>query len=145
MFFWNSLVFSMIQRMLAIWSLVPLPFLNSLLSEPPEKLTYFFKAVPFSSLYCFYLLHAMSTINGFPILCAFSLFPFCNVFRMAFHTGAKWSLIVLLILMPLINHNVQHLGYIFLKQCDENLWLKVFFLSVCQFLTCFDGIPLKVF
>ena len=28
MFFWNSLTFSMIQRMLAIWSLVPLPFLK---------------------------------------------------------------------------------------------------------------------
>ena len=28
MFFWNSLGFSMIQRMLAIWSLVPLPFLK---------------------------------------------------------------------------------------------------------------------
>ena len=28
MFFWNSLAFSMIQRILAIWSLVPLPFLN---------------------------------------------------------------------------------------------------------------------
>ena len=27
-FFWNSLAFSMIQRMLAIWSLVPLPFQN---------------------------------------------------------------------------------------------------------------------
>ena len=27
-FFWNSLAFSMIQRMLAIWSVVPLPFLN---------------------------------------------------------------------------------------------------------------------
>ena len=27
-FFWNSLDFSMIQWMLAIWSLVPLPFLN---------------------------------------------------------------------------------------------------------------------
>ena len=26
MFFWNSLAFSMIQQMLAIWSLVPLPF-----------------------------------------------------------------------------------------------------------------------
>ena len=26
MFFWNSLPFSVIQRMLAIWSLVPLPF-----------------------------------------------------------------------------------------------------------------------
>ena len=28
MFSWNSLAFSLIQRMLAIWSLVPLPFLN---------------------------------------------------------------------------------------------------------------------
>ena len=28
MFFWNSLAFSMIQGMLTIWSLVPLPFLN---------------------------------------------------------------------------------------------------------------------
>ena len=28
MFFWNSLALSMIQRMLAIWSLVPLPFLK---------------------------------------------------------------------------------------------------------------------
>ena len=28
MFFWNSLAFSMIQWMLASWSLVPLPFLN---------------------------------------------------------------------------------------------------------------------
>ena len=28
MFYWNSLAFSMIQRMLAIWSLVPLPFLK---------------------------------------------------------------------------------------------------------------------
>ena len=30
MFFWNSLAFSMIQWMLAIWSLVPMPFLNQL-------------------------------------------------------------------------------------------------------------------
>ena len=28
MFFWNSLAFSMIQLMLTIWCLVPLPFLN---------------------------------------------------------------------------------------------------------------------
>ena len=28
MLFWNSLAFSVIQQMLAIWSLVPLPFLN---------------------------------------------------------------------------------------------------------------------
>ena len=30
MFFWNSLAFSMIQWMLAIWSLIPLPFLKQL-------------------------------------------------------------------------------------------------------------------
>ena len=30
MFFWNSLAFSMIQRILAICSLVPLPFLIQL-------------------------------------------------------------------------------------------------------------------
>ena len=29
MFFWNSLAFSVVQWMLAIWSLVPLPFLNT--------------------------------------------------------------------------------------------------------------------
>ena len=28
MFFWNSLAFLMIQQMLAVWSLVPLPILN---------------------------------------------------------------------------------------------------------------------
>ena len=28
MFFWNSLAFSVMQQMLAFWSLVPLPFLN---------------------------------------------------------------------------------------------------------------------
>ena len=33
MFFWNSLAFSMIQRMLAIWSPVPLPFLASLMAQ----------------------------------------------------------------------------------------------------------------
>ena len=32
MFFWNSLAFSMTQQMLAIWSLVPLPFLKNSLN-----------------------------------------------------------------------------------------------------------------
>ena len=35
MFFWDSLAFSMIQWMLAIWSLVPLPFLNA--HSDPER------------------------------------------------------------------------------------------------------------
>ena len=38
-FFWNSLVFSMIQWMLAIWSLVPLPFLNPAWSSGSSRFT----------------------------------------------------------------------------------------------------------
>ena len=40
MFFWNSLVFSTIQRMLAIWSLVPLPFLNPAWTSGSSRFTY---------------------------------------------------------------------------------------------------------
>ena len=38
MFFWNSLVFSVIQRMFAIWSLVPPPFLNSACAHQDPKI-----------------------------------------------------------------------------------------------------------
>ena len=37
---WNSLAFSVIQRMLAIWSLVPLPFLNPAGTSGSSPLTY---------------------------------------------------------------------------------------------------------
>ena len=40
MFFWNSLAFSMIQRMLAIWSLVPLPFLKPAWASGSSQFTY---------------------------------------------------------------------------------------------------------
>ena len=40
MFFWNSLAFSMIQQMLAIWSLVPLPFLNSAWTSGSSRFMY---------------------------------------------------------------------------------------------------------
>ena len=40
MFFWNSLAFPMIQWMLAIWSLVPLPFLNPAWTSGSSQLTY---------------------------------------------------------------------------------------------------------
>ena len=39
-FFWNSIVFSMIQQMLAIWSLVPLPFLNPAWTSASSLFTY---------------------------------------------------------------------------------------------------------
>ena len=40
MFFWNSLPFSMIQRMLAIWSLVPLPFLKPAWTSGSSRFMY---------------------------------------------------------------------------------------------------------
>ena len=39
-FFWNSLAFSMIQCMLAVWSLVPLPFLNLACLSGNSQFTY---------------------------------------------------------------------------------------------------------
>ena len=40
MFFWNSLAFSIIQQMLAIWSLVPLPFLKAAWTSGSSRFTY---------------------------------------------------------------------------------------------------------
>ena len=40
MFFWNSLAFLMIQQILAIWSLVPLPFLNPAWTSGSSWFTY---------------------------------------------------------------------------------------------------------
>ena len=40
MLFWNSLAFSMIQHMLAIWSLVPLPFLKPSWTSGSSRYTY---------------------------------------------------------------------------------------------------------
>ena len=40
MFFWNSIAFSVMQRMLAIWSLVPLPFLKPAWTSGNSWFTY---------------------------------------------------------------------------------------------------------
>ena len=40
MFFWNSLAFSLIRQMLAIWYLVPLPFLNPAWTSGSSQFTY---------------------------------------------------------------------------------------------------------
>ena len=40
MFFWNSVAFLMIQQMLAIWSLVPLAFLNPAWTSGSSQFTY---------------------------------------------------------------------------------------------------------
>ena len=41
MLFWNSFAFLMIQRMLAIWSLVPLPFLNPACTPGNSRFSYY--------------------------------------------------------------------------------------------------------
>ena len=43
MFFWNSLAFSMIQQMLAIGSLAPLPFLNPARTSESSQFTLLLK------------------------------------------------------------------------------------------------------
>ena len=40
MFFWNSLAFSMIQQMLTIWSLIPLPFLKPAWTSKSSQFIY---------------------------------------------------------------------------------------------------------
>ena len=69
-----------------------------------------------------------------------------RIFIMAFHTGAEWSLVVLLTCTPLINHDIQHVYigelFFFFKQLDENLQLIVFLLSFC----CFQSLsPVSLF
>ena len=46
MFFWNYLAFLMIQGMLAIWSLVPLPFLNPTWTSRSSWFTYCWSEQP---------------------------------------------------------------------------------------------------
>ena len=43
--FWNPLAFSMIQQMLAIWSLVPVPFLNPAWTSGISQFTYYWSLV----------------------------------------------------------------------------------------------------
>lgn len=106
-------------------------FLGVLLQDLIVAL-FFFKAVPFSPLYCFYLLPATSTINGFPSLCIFTVSSLQNV-----HDGlSHWCRVIPHYALDshtsLIDHDVQQFGY-FLKQCDKNLQLKVFFFKSANF------------
>ena len=50
MFFWNSLAFSMIQQMLAIWSLVPLPFLKPAWTSGSSHFAYCWRLTSLDSI-----------------------------------------------------------------------------------------------
>ena len=67
MFFWNSLAFSMIQRMLAIWSLVPLPLLKPAWTSGSSRFTYCW-SLAWRILSITLLACEMSAISGGQIL-----------------------------------------------------------------------------
>ena len=69
-FFWNSLAFSVIQQMLAIWFLVPLPFLNPLCTSGSSQFMYcwnlawrIFHSLLWNTTLCDY-----DTVKGFSII-----------------------------------------------------------------------------
>ena len=67
MLFWDSLAFFMIQHLLAIWSLVPLPFLNPSWTSGSSRFTYWLEAWlgEFWALLCWHVrwVQLCSTLN----------------------------------------------------------------------------------
>ena len=95
-FFFNSLAFSIIQWMLAIWSLVFLPFLNTLWSSESSQFTYsWILAGEFWALlcYCMRWVQLWGSLNIFVIAFLWDwmktdLFQFCGyccVFQICWH------------------------------------------------------------
>ena len=80
MFFWNSLAFSMVQQMLAIWSLVPLPFLKPAWTSGSLQFTY-----------CWSLAWRILSIN----LLACEMMQLCGSLSILWHCfslGLEWKL-----------------------------------------------------
>ena len=74
-FFWNSLAFSMVQRMLAIWSLVPLPFLYWAWTSGSSQFTY-----------CWSLTWRILSIT----LLACKMSTMCGSFSILWHCLSLW-------------------------------------------------------
>ena len=64
MFFWNSLAFSMIQQMLAFWSLVPLPLFFFLFF----KILFYFLTLQYCIGFAIYRNESAIGVHVFPIL-----------------------------------------------------------------------------
>ena len=88
MFFWNSLAFSIIQWILAIWSVVLLPFLNSTCTYESSQFTYYL-SLAWSMLSITLLACEMSTFVSFiGIVMKTDLFQSCGhcwVFQTCWH------------------------------------------------------------
>ena len=78
--FWNSLAFAMIQQMLAIWSLVPLSFLNPVCTSGNSQFTYCWNLAS----------HTEKKSIFFPILL------FCSISLHCSHKKAFLSLLAIL-------------------------------------------------
>ena len=80
MFFWNAFAFSMIQWMLAIWSLVPLPFLNPAWTSGSSQFTY-----------CWNLVWRILSINCYHVRWV----QLCSILNILWHCpslGLEWKL-----------------------------------------------------
>ena len=94
MFFWNSLAFLMIEQILAIWSLVPLPFLNPAWTSGSSRFTYCWSLA--WRILSITLLKCEMRATGHPLALPFfgivmktDLFQSCGhcwVFQMCWHT-----------------------------------------------------------
>ena len=87
MFLWNSLGFSMIQWMLAIWSLVPLPLLNGACPSRTSWFMYCWSLMVFPSFFNLSLNFAVRSLwsepQSAPSLC------FCWLYRASPSLAAK--------------------------------------------------------
>ena len=96
MFFWNSLAFLMIQQMLAIWSLVPLPFLKPVWTTGSSQFMY-------SHIYCTHIYcqvvctHIYCQVLVYHIFCLWVMphFLFFYVFFYFVFIFISWRLITL--------------------------------------------------
>ena len=101
MFFWNSLDFSTIQRRMEIWSLVPLPFLNSAYISVSSQFTYgwslAWRILSFTLLACemsttvWEFEHSLA-LPFFGIEMKTDFFQFCGhcwVFQICWHIGCS--------------------------------------------------------
>ena len=112
MFFWNSLAFSVIKQMLAIWSLVPLPFLSKpslyfwkflvhLLLNPGLEDFYHYIASVWNECDCMvvWTLFAIAFLRDwhenwpFPVLCHRSVFQICWHIECSTLTASSFSIL----------------------------------------------------
>ena len=101
-FFWNSLAFSMIQWMLAIWSLVPLPFLNPAWTSESSSFTYYW-SLAWRILMIILLECEMSAIVQYFEHSLALPFFFCKYKFIYFHWRLLYNIVLVL---PCINMNL---------------------------------------